>query len=144
MIPHIIRPATDDDMRLVESSWLRTLATEYGVPEEALPRARFWRANGPGIRDLCRRARVVVACSRADQREVMAWACAEPPGVLHFVFTKQRGTWGQQGLCRALLKHLGMAREATATHYTDQGWPRVARCFDKLTLDPHVTTGRAA
>lgn len=139
MIPHIIRPSTDADAGFVFSSWMRTMASEHGVPEDdEEARRTYWRANAPAVHEAMKRGRIVVAAARKDPARILAWACAEPPEVLHFAYTRQRGTMGRHGLCRGLLEHLGMARVARGTFYTEQGWPRVARCFESLTLDPYV------
>ena len=121
------------DRAFVFDSWLRTMAYDLDVPDDDAARAKFWRAQKPVIASLLARGKTLVACSRIDPDEIMGWACAEPPGLLHFVLVK--GGTQRMGVCRSLLKSLGMGREATASHHTVRGFPRVQRCFETLTLD---------
>lgn len=142
MIPHIIRPAKSADEGYIFDSWLRSMAHDLSIPDDDGERRRFWRAQKLVVAACLKHGKTLVACSRLDQDEIMGWACAEPPGLLHFVVVK--GGCQRQGLCRELVKALGMAPAAKASHHTARGFPRVRRCFESLELDVMASEGDAA
>lgn len=135
MIPHRIRELQPGDVGYVNATWMRSMADDLGIPRDDGPaRARFWKENAPVVQRLAQEARVVVACAAKDPNEIMGWICAEPPGVLHFVYV--RNTARRGGVAKSLVRSLEMDLKARATHHTVKGFPLVARLFDDLALEP--------
>lgn len=137
MIPHKLRPLATADHGFVYDSWLRSLADECEVDRNDASAVRaFKRQMRPGLEKILTRpeATTMVACARADENQLMGWACGEAPGVLHFVYVAK--DWRGKGIGRALCGALGLTPASKATHYTSWGFPRVAKLFDDLQFDP--------
>lgn len=132
VIPHVIRPLQAADEPFLFDCWIREMATDLEVPDDDIERRDFWRAQKPVIARLLKRSTTLVAVTPAEGK-IVAWAVAEPPGLLHFVYV--RGPLRRGNLCGALMKALEMDAVARASHHTVRGFPRVRRCFEMLELD---------
>lgn len=107
----LLRPMAPDDLNFVRATWMRELGpTRLGA----------WLgstlADYAIIRDRCiQDGEVQVATLESEPTAVCGWACTEGPGVLHFVYVKER--WRGNGLVRMLLSQLDPI-DVTYTHRT--------------------------
>lgn len=141
MLPHAIRRYRSTDEGYVYNGWIRSMARDLGLIDSAGKVAdhegfkSFMLAQKSAIADIQRSARTLVAVSPLDDDTIMGWACGEGDA-LHYVYVGKGARKG--GICRALITALDLPPVARATHHTERGFPRVKRCFEKLTLDPYV------
>lgn len=107
----VIRPAADDDLNFIRSTWLREYADSSWARAAG---ASYW----PGhirIRDeLLDRAPPIVASLEVEPTSICGWACFEA-GTIHFVFVRPR--WQKLGVARLLLEPFD-AKPAVYTHKT--------------------------
>lgn len=141
MIPHAIRPYRSTDEGYVYNGWIRSMARDLGLigsdgqVKDHDGFRSFLMAQKATIQEIQRHARTLVAVSPLNDDAIMGWACGEPD-TLHYVYVGKGSRKG--GICRALIEALGLGPVARATHHTERGFPRVKRCFERLTLDPYV------
>lgn len=116
-----IRPMRDSDLNFVRSSWLKSYRrTVPDVLNDVYFRLHWEVAMGlldrPGVRSL-------VACSSADDDQLIGWACGEPGAggkgraLAHYCYVKH--TFRGMGIARQLVSEVlsgGTSRDVTATH----------------------------
>jgi GNAT superfamily N-acetyltransferase len=104
-VAFVIRPAVDDDLNFIRSTWMKSLQ----VPPPSWPAAMRVRDR------LLDRCPPIVASLDGVPTSVIAWACFEPD-IIHFVFTRER--WQRQGLATALLEPFADKPTVMYTHQT--------------------------
>jgi|SRR5919108_269493 hypothetical protein len=138
LIGHTISRADRvEDDRFIYNSWLKTLADELQIDRNDVERFRtFTRQMRPTLVALRtnKATQTFVVHATGDRDELHAWLCAEPPSILHFIYT--RSCWRKRGFARALSERAGMGSSVRASHYTTYGFPRVMRLYDELEFDP--------
>jgi hypothetical protein len=138
-IPHAIRaydPGRDREESYVYDNWIRCLADDLDIPDSDKERGAFWRAQKKAIGKLLERSTALVACSPRDENTIFGFIVAEPPERVHFVYVRKNMRGG--GICRALVEAARLADVCTATSHTSWGFPRLARLFERLDLEPIV------
>lgn len=107
--PLRVVPLVPSERPLVFSSWLRSLHADverrHGDPATTIPRRAFFDGEHERVERLLDTATThAVKFDGID--EVIGWACATPPAVLHFVFVKD--AYRRTGVARTVLAGFGM------------------------------------
>lgn len=117
----LLRPATADDISLIQETWLRSYWRGGRAPRVAP--AVYWAEHKRLIRGILSRAAVIVACSPEDLSQVFGWCAHERIGglsVLHYCYVKQ--PFRRLGLAAHLLRVVTSgATGVQHTHRTRDG-----------------------
>lgn len=135
MIPHVIRPAVDEDLPRILSDWGRSFRGAFSA-RDTWNDLYFSDAGQMGVIKRClARATTLVAASPDDSEHILAWGCFEPveagqhgPMVcVHFAYVTK--LYRRNDLCRALMEAAGIdldAKKLLVSHAnaSTQGWSR--------------------
>ncbi len=118
----MIRPATPSDLRFVFGSWLGSFGQSPVAKSmtDAIYKSRWTRL----IAHLCgARGDVVILCDDASPGVILAWACHDRAGTLHYVFTRE--DFRRLGHARALLASIAPRLRSYTARTLD--WQEMSR-----------------
>lgn len=100
-----IRPIVPDDVAFVVNAWLEGYWPDCPC-SLVMPKSAWWPRWHRVIENILadERTRTVVACLPDDQTQLLGFACARPPSVLHWCYVKQ--AFRHNGIAAGMLAEL--------------------------------------
>lgn len=138
-----LRPAQQEDVDLVYSSWLHSYWESEPRALKGVSRALYMDGQQGVIDELVQRAAVVVACDPHSPLDAFGWVCAEEKAgiaVVHYVYVKKHfRRWGLAAhlVTRGVLAEVQAPHGVAYTHQTRAGMPLVRRL--KAVFNPYLS-----
>lgn len=118
--PVLIRPATEADLPLIFSSWIRSY--RHGNPATLRQGRSYAESQHRIVERLLARAEVRVACYSGSPSLILGWACIERKNsTIHYCYVKN--AYRGLGLVRSLLGSL-LGQPLRYSHRTRKLRPR--------------------
>jgi GNAT superfamily N-acetyltransferase len=108
----VIRPANDDERPLILSAWLR-YETQMPAHEKTYGMGRRQWIEACALSCLAR-GLTLVATPEGYEDVALGFVCAEPPGVVHYLFVKPAAR--RIGIAAALLRACKLGHTVRITH----------------------------
>lgn len=113
----IVRQAAEADEPFIMDSWLRSFRHSWFAGP--IPNSLYYKVYRPIIMAVRARpgARLLVCVDDDDPDSIYGFACIEPPGIIHYVYTKD--VYRRKGVARRLLA--GVREPLEYTFRTKEG-----------------------
>jgi len=136
-LPMTLRPAVEEDINFLFSSWLKSYRASNFA--KGVSNTVFFGEHHKAVEELLKTSTVLIACNNKDLTDIYGYICAEEIDnvfVVHYIYIKH--TYRMFGITKALMEALGHSKDKAGmcTHMTRSG-ERIAIKYN-LEFSPYL------